>query len=177
MTHTEERWGSALAEHEEVVDDFCRVAAAFDPVTWRRPPSAGKWSPAAVVLHVCQAYEFGHAAVDTGAAMKPLVSPAVAWLSRSLLLPWFLTTKRFPRGARAPAEVVPDLAVAEQSTPAPIIDRLRRSSSDAADHLRRAAATSPELRITHAYFGPLTPLLALRLLSNHTRHHARGLIV
>jgi hypothetical protein len=27
----------------------------------------------------------------------------------------------------------------------------------------------------HAYFGPLTPRAALRMLSAHTRHHARTL--
>jgi hypothetical protein len=31
------------------------------------------------------------------------------------------------------------------------------------------------LRVQHACFGPLTPRATLRLLSAHTRHHARAL--
>ena len=175
MPDTDARWSSALAEYDEVVSGFCRLATTFDATTWRQPPIAGKWSPAAVSLHVCQAYEFGRDAVENGSEMKPLVSPAIAWLSRSLLLPWFLKTKQFPRGARAPAEVLPDLAEAERCTPASLVERLRQSSRDAAESLRRADVERPSVRIAHAYFGALTPLLALRLLSTHTRHHARAL--
>jgi hypothetical protein len=36
-----------------------------------------------------------------------------------------------------------------------------------------AGRSSP--RVVHAYFGAIAPRRALRLLSAHTRHHARGL--
>jgi hypothetical protein len=172
LTNTERRWSLALAEHDEVVGEFCRVAAAVDPATWQTPPAPGKWSPAAVVLHVCESYEFGLEALEKGAEMQLLVPPAVAWLARTLLLPWFLNTTQFPSGARAPREVVPDLVEAHRSTPASLVDRLRESSQAAARGLRRAAGERPALRIRHAYFGALSPLLAVRLLNAHTRHHA-----
>ena len=40
---------------------------------------------------------------------------------------------------------------------------------------RTPGAQRPAPRVAHAYFGALTPHAALRLLSAHTRHHARAL--
>jgi hypothetical protein len=128
-----------------------------------------------VVLHVCGAYEFARAAADGGAGMRPLVSRPAAWLGRTVLLPALLASGRFPRGAAAPAEVAPDLAEAARVTPAAAAERLARAAAAAAGALRRAAAERPSARVRHAYFGPLAPLDALRLVSAHTRHHARAL--
>jgi hypothetical protein len=106
--------------------------------------------------------------------MRLLVSPSRAWALRTLLLPVILLTGRFPRGVRAPVEVVPD-ARSERSLPDVEIARLQRVSGEAAVVLRRVADARPVPRPMHAYFGPLTPLTALRVLSAHTRHHARAL--
>jgi hypothetical protein len=42
--------------------------------------------------------------------------------------------------------------------------------------LRDRARTQPSFRCTHAYFGALRPWTTVRLLSAHTRHHAKGLL-
>lgn len=159
-----------------MVAELAQVAEHYDVTAWNQPLQPGKWSPAAMVLHVCRAYEFGREAVDQGATMRLLVPKPIAWASRTLLLPWFLRTKRFPRGVRAPREVVPDLAEAAASMKAALlVERLQRASRDASEVLRRAAEEQRQLRIGHAYFGPLTPLMALLLLTAHTRHHTRAL--
>lgn len=105
--------------------------------------------------------------------MQMLVSPARAWLSRRLLLPVILMTKWFPRGAKAPAEVVPSLPEAATLSAAQVSARLARSAREAVASLRRSDESTTPRRFVHAYFGPLDSLTTLRLLSAHTRHHTR----
>lgn len=162
-------------EHEIAVRTFLAACQEVTPANWQRAPAPGKWSPAAVVLHVCQAYELGRDAVAGGPGMQLRVAPPVAWFSRTLILPVVLATRRFPQGAAAPAEVVPDAAEARLLLPDAAAARLQRVAEQAAAALRRAAGERPAPRVTHAYFGALNPHATLRLLSAHTRHHARGL--
>ena len=72
-------------------------------------------------------------------------------------------------------EVVPDLAEARTLGQAAGVERLERVCADAATALRGAARKRPMPTAQHAYFGTLTPYIALRLLSAHTRHHGRAL--
>lgn len=169
------RWAAALEEHEFEVSAFVAACAQIEPLLWQRAPAPKKWSPAAVALHISRAYELGRAAVEGGPSMRLLVSPSVAWLSRMLILPVLLATRRFPQGVRAPREVVPDAVEAAALTQAAAAERIAGGASAAAIALRRAANAQPTPQITHAYFGTLTPHAALRLLSAHTRHHTRQL--
>lgn len=175
MTADSGRWGSAIAEHERVVADFVASIRRFDAGAWHRPPAPGRWSAAEVALHVCESYEFGIAAARGGPGMRLRTTPIVAWFARTILLPRLLARERFPRGASAPSEVRPDPQVALRLTPAEATSRLQDVAASAASALRTAADQGSGIRVTHAYFGPLTPLMALRLLSAHTRHHTRGL--
>lgn len=143
--------------------------------SWQESAVPGEWSAAALALHVCQSYEFGVAAATGGAGMRMRVPRVAAWFARTLLLPRMLAAERFPRGARAPAEVVPDPAETRRLTPDAAITRLRRIAGEALHALQDADRHRPSVRITHAYFGPLRPLEALRLLSAHTRHHTAGI--
>jgi hypothetical protein len=167
MTMTQQ-WESILAEHEDEVAKFAGVVRRLPAEEWTRSPSAGKWSPAAVALHVCMAYEFGAAAAAGGAPMRMRVNPLMAWAGRVLLLPLSLATRQFPRGASAPREVRPDPALVEQLDAEGAAMRLAGSAQAAATALHGA---EPGIRIGHAYFGMLTPRSTLRLLSAHTRHH------
>ena len=171
----ERRWTAALVEHETVMRAFLTACQGVAPAYWQRAPAPGKWTPAAVVLHVCQAYELGRDSVAGGPSMRLRVATPVAWFSRMLLLPVILATKRFPPRAIAPAEVVPDAAKAGLLLQDAAAARLERVSGRAAAALRRAAGERPVPRLTHAYFGALNPLATLRLLSAHTQHHARKL--
>ena len=102
------RWSAALREHESVVREFLAACGRIAPEYWQRAPVPGKWTAAAVVLHVCRAYELGRDAAAGGESMRLKVSPSAALISRMLILPVVLATHRFPRGARSPREVVPD---------------------------------------------------------------------
>jgi hypothetical protein len=175
MAVVPERWSAILAEHEREVVNFIASLQRVERSAWARPPAPGKWSPAAVALHVCEAYALGIDAAAGGPGMRLRVAPGTAWLSRTLLLPVLLATKHFPRGAAAPREVLPDLALAEQLAIPDAVERVRTAADEAALALRQASRERPKLRVAHAYFGPLTPRATLRLLSAHTRHHARAL--
>ena len=164
-----------MAEHETAVRSFVAVCERVAPGDWQRSPAPMKWSPAAVMLHVCRAYELGRDAVNGGKSMRLQVSRSSAWFSRTLVLPVILATNRFPRGAAAPVEVVPDAAEARLLMQDESTARLQHVAGQAASALREASRDRPSLRLTHAYFGPLSPHGTLRLLSAHTRHHARGL--
>ena len=170
------RWKRALAEHDEVISTFLVACQRVAPDDWHREPAPGKWSVAAIVLHICRAYELGRDAGDGGASMRMRVTPRVAWWSRKVLLPLMLATKRFPTGVRAPREVAPDVAEAQLLAPDDAASRVRRAAADGVASLRRAADVRPMPTFTHAYFGELAPYTALRLLSAHTRHHTRQLV-
>lgn len=169
------RWAAALADHEREVTRFLAVVARVDPAEWHRPRAPGKWSPAAEVLHVCRAYELAHHATDGGPGMRLLVSPRKALLLRRSMLPLILATKRFPHGVPAPREVVPDMDESAEIAPAASIQRFTSATDAAALALHDIDTAQPAFRVTHAYFGPLAPRTVLRLLSAHTRHHARAL--
>jgi hypothetical protein len=171
----ERRWNAALAEHEIVVREFLAACERVDPADWQRPRAPGKWSPAAVALHVCRVYELGRDAMTGGQSMRLKISQPAAWFLRTLMLPAIFATKRFPRGAPAPVEVAPDAAEARLLMQDAAATRLQRVADQAAAALRRAAAERAAVSFTHAYFGRLAPHATLRLLSAHTRHHARGL--
>jgi hypothetical protein len=111
-----------------------------------------------------------------GPSMRLRVSKHYAWLLRTLMLPVIVATKRFPRGARAPREVAPDLEEAKLLTPNAAAARLKRVADEAAAAFRQAGRDRSAPLMTHAYFGALTPYAALRMLSAHTRHHARTLL-
>jgi hypothetical protein len=164
-----------MREHHAVVRECVAAMQAIEPRDWWRIPSPGSWSPATVALHLCVSYELGRTVTTGGGGMRLRTSPAFAWLLRSFLLPYMLATKRFPRGVRAPREVRPDEAEASRLTREDASERLTRVAGEAADALRELGKQRTEVRFTHAYFGPLTPLTTLRLLSAHTRHHARRL--
>jgi hypothetical protein len=169
------RWSAALREHETAVREFLAACGRIAPDGWQHAPAPSKWTAAAVVLHVCRAYELGRDAAAGSPGMRLKVSPTAALVSRMLILPVVLATHRFPRGARSPREVFPDASEASLLLQDVAIRRLGDAAKQAARGLRQAAAGRPVPRVTHAYFGPLAPLATLRLLSAHTVHHARDL--
>ncbi len=169
------RWSAALREHETAVREFLAACGRIAPGDWQHARIPGKWTAAAVVLHVCRAYELGRDAAAGSPGMRLKVSPTAALVSRMLILPAVLATHRFPRGARSPREVFPDAGEASLLLPDAAARRLHEAAAQAAEELRRSAGRRPVPRVTHAYFGPLAPLATLRLLTAHTVHHARDL--
>jgi hypothetical protein len=175
MLRSERRWNAALAEHEGVVREFLEICSRCAPSDWHVEPAPEQWSTAAVALHICRTYEMAMDAMQGGPSMGLRVSKPYAWLLRTFMLPAILATKRFPRGVRVPREVAPNLEEAKRLTPAAAARRLKLVAAEAAAKIRRTGRNRPAPLMTHAYFGPLAPYTALRLLSAHTQHHTRVL--
>jgi hypothetical protein len=169
-------WSGALAEHDRVLAQFVQAVAQVSAAKWAESEAPGRWSVAQVVLHVIASYQFGLDAARGGAGMRMRTARPVAWFARTVLLPRVLANERFPLGARAPAEVWPDAEAARSLTVADAIARLERVAGECVEALRYAGESTPRVRVTHAYFGPLRPYEALRLLSAHTRHHGGGVV-
>lgn len=165
------RWTKALTEHDEVFGQFLHTARQFDDDQWQRAPAAGRWSAAALTLHVADSYRFGRDAASGGPGMRMVAPRPVAFVSRSLVLPVMLVLHRFPREAPAPVEVRPDVTAAQALPRNVLLARLERDAADALQALQQPHASG----VTHAYFGSLSPYWALRLLTAHTRHHTTGL--
>lgn len=163
-------WTAALDEHELVLRAYLAHAVAVPGAKWTVARAPGKWSTADLTLHLALAYESG-IPDGPGPAMRLVSSPASAWLARTFYLPLMFATRTFPRNAPAPREVRPDSIIASTTPRGELLARLDASAAATARALRAAADTRPQVRIMHAYFGALTPLPALRLLSAHTRHH------
>lgn len=172
---SERGWIRARAEHREALARFASAVAAVPDRAWALPTAEGKWSPAAIALHVVRAYELGDVAMHGGPGMRLRVRPWQAWMLRRLVLPYVLATGRFPRGAEAPAEVVPDLGEASQLNATAASRRLDVAAAAALESIVSAGQRPRPPRARHAYFGELSPLATLRLLSAHTRHHASAL--
>lgn len=168
-------WAHARAEHDEVVREFMAMIDRMPDDRWTRAPRPNKWSAATLTDHISVTYAYGSNAATTGRGMRLLVPRPLAWAARTFILPRMLDSKRFPRGAEAPAEVRPTDIHATMVGKA---DAKRQLESRAAECLAAFDAawnTTPALTITHAYFGPLPLLQTLRMLNAHTRHHTQGM--
>jgi hypothetical protein len=168
-------WASAVRQHEAAVADFIACLRRVPADAWHRPTAPGKWSPAAVALHVAHAYEFGYDAVTRGAAMRPRVSPLHAWFLRTVVIPVVLVVGRFPGGAESPDEVAPDDGEAAVLSPEQAIARVGSAAALATESAFDVSRGPAAPAIMHAYFGRLPALTAFRFVSTHTRHHLRAL--
>lgn len=163
------RWARVLEDHDASAQRFATRVRGTPEARWHVPRGPGRWSPAEEALHVALTYETGLAMLTQGAVMRPRVSPGRARLLRWLALPVMLRTRWFPR-AKAPAEVRPGIEAATL-TPVDVADRIERAAAALGAATRTA---DPAKCLVHAYFGPITPETALRMLAAHTRHHDRS---
>jgi hypothetical protein len=167
-------WTRALTEHATALEAFIARIDAIPDAVWHRERAPGKWSPAALALHVIDSYRLGHAAIRSGGGgMRLRVAPWKAWLYQTIYFRIMLALGRFPQGAPAPSEVRPDLEAATRLDRAEAVAALRREAELAVAAL---LAAPPSARFVHAYFGGLSPHMTLRLLGAHTRHHAGGMV-
>jgi hypothetical protein len=160
-----------MADHAATVDQFVQVVRRLPPQTWSRPLGPGKWSPAEVTSHVIEAYQVLRSELGGAAGMRMLGSPFRRWLLRHMTMPGLLAGRPFPSGVRAPRETRPREIT---KNPAEALAALTSSAEAFTQELTTRAAAGP-VRLTHAYFGPLSPRQGLQLLTVHTRHHARQL--
>jgi DinB superfamily len=168
-------WNAARAEHHEVVAEFLATINTFPEERWHSAPRPNKWSAATLADHVTVTYTYGRNAATTGTGMRLLVPRPLAWAARTFILPRMLSSKRFPRGAEAPAEVRPVVANSATLSKERAAAELTARAAEALAAFERAVQERPTMTVTHAYFGPLPLVQTLRMLNAHTRHHAQGM--
>ncbi|HET6779058.1 MAG TPA: DinB family protein [Gemmatimonadales bacterium] len=164
-------WARLLEEHARALQEYCAAASALERAIWMAPVAPGKWSPAEITAHVAEAYRVLSAELGGADGMRLRGSRLQRLVLRYTVLPRLLTGKPFPPGARAPREICPTEIIED---PALAVATLLNLAEQFTRDVTERAAT-PGVRLTHAYFGRLSPRQGLELSTAHTRHHARQL--
>jgi len=160
-----------MKNHASAVGEFVESAQRFPDPAWTRPLAPGKWSPAEITSHLTQTYKVLCRELHGEPGMQLRGSRWQRWLFRRTILPGILRGGVFPVGARAPKEIRPSEI---QHDPVAALPALT-AGADAFVRELSARAADRRLRLSHAYFGPMSALQSLRLATVHTRHHARQL--
>ncbi len=160
----------AVAEHRRAVADCVAAIREVAPDDWREPARPGGWTRAEIAEHLAMSYAppLSELAGGPGFAVR-----LPGW--KRQLLRWVVLPKirrgGFPKGAPAPREVRPASASPDPERAA------LRLSEQAQSFLERldTACRERAVRLTHAYFGKLSAVDAVRLLTSHANHHRRQL--
>jgi hypothetical protein len=164
-------WPGLVEEHARAIDEYRLAVGALERTRWTTPIAPGKWSPAEVTAHVAEAYRVLSAELGGGQGMGLRGSRLQRLFLRHSILPRLLTGAPFPPGVRAPRETRPTEIVEDSAAAlATLVNRAEQFTRDLTER-----ATMPGVRLTHAYFGRLSPRQGLKLSTVHTRHHARQL--
>jgi hypothetical protein len=171
MSRLPSDWSRLTADHRAALDQFIATARQLPPTSWARPLGDGKWSPAEISNHLIASYRILRTELAGGQGMALRLGPLRRWLLRHTMLPRILKSGTFPAGARAPRETRPssDLAALPDA-----LETLTREANALVEELTTRASRR-RVRLTHAYFGPMSARQSLRILAAHIRHHARQL--
>jgi hypothetical protein len=136
-----------------------------------RPLTPGKWSPADITSHLTESYQVLHSELRGSPGMRLLGSPLQRWILRVRTMPRILSGSPFPPGVRAPKETRPRVVEAD---PEKALALLSSRAEMFVQELTEQRAHG-RVRVSHAYFGLLSAEDGMRLVTVHTRHHARQL--
>jgi hypothetical protein len=161
-----ERLAHVSDEHRRAIGDCAESIRSVSLRDWTVACAEGKWSPAQIAEHLRMAYDPPLAELGGGAGF----ALRLPWWKRRLLrwkaLPLILRGG-FPKGAPAPREIRP---TSHSATPDEAASLLPRAAEEFLRELAETARRRP-VRLTHPYFGGLTALETVTLLTSHARHH------
>lgn len=163
------RWSEALRIHGSAVSSFASAAESLEPEAWARPLAEGKWSPAQVTDHLIRTYDVILGEIAGGGGMKIRTSFLLRLLLNLTYKPRILRGGWFPARAPAPPEIRPRKERLPEQASAVALFRQR------AEEYEKAMQGRPEARLTHAYFGRLTPAEGILFCARHIEHHRRQL--
>jgi hypothetical protein len=164
-------WTELQNDHARAIQEYITAAGALTPGAWMEPLAPGKWTPAEITAHVSEAYRVLNAELAGHEGMRLLGSRLQRLVLRHTVLPRLLAGSPFPPGVRAPRETRPREIVADRGVALPALVHLAESFTRELTE----QSTRRTVRLTHAYFGAMSPRQGLALLTVHTRHHARQL--
>jgi uncharacterized damage-inducible protein DinB len=161
-----ERLEREALRHRQAIASCAATIRAVPAAAWTRERAAGKWTPAQIAEHLRIAYEPLLAEVGGGAGM----ALRLPWWQRRLVR-WrylgLILRGGFPKSAPAPREIRP---TGHSASPEEAANRLSENAAQFLDRLGDAALRGP-VQLTHPYFGGLSALQILQLLTSHARHH------
>jgi DinB superfamily len=166
---TDADWQSRCEDHEREISRFLRDADRLDDVAWTRKPAPGKWSPGQIAEHLVLSYAAMRRELAGGTGLRLRSRFWRRLLIRWRFLPVVLKERRLPAGAPAVREIRP----AEEPRPRAVVTGdLRDQATLFEQELGRARAAGGG-RLTHPFFGRLSPAEALRFVAVHAAHHRR----
>jgi hypothetical protein len=164
------RWQARREEHAAALERFLAEVRGLDEAAWRHSPAPGKWCPGQIAEHLLLAYDAMLRELDGGAGMR--VRPR-GW--RLLLLRWRVLPRVLAEGRLPLAPAVRELRPApEPRARAVVAAELRERGGRFDEALTRSFAAGAG-RLTHPFFGSLSALQTLRLVTIHIDHHAQQL--
>jgi DinB family protein len=164
-------WNALVADHSLALQEFALTSRKVPSHLWHQPIAAGKWTPGQVANHLRESYRVLRGELGGAPGMELRLGPVKRWGLRRTLLPRILLTGNFPAGARAPKETRPGEVGGD---PASSIQDLTTEAEGFVHELTERSQRG-RVRLTHAYFGRMSPRQTLLLVTVHTRHHARQL--
>ena len=164
-------WTSRCADHQREIGLFLADAERLDEAAWGRKPAPGKWSPGQIAEHLVLSYAAMRRELAGGTGLRLRTKLWRRLLIRWRFLPMILKAGRLPPGAPAVREIRPAEEPRAQSV---VTGELRDLATRFEQELGQARETGGG-RLTHPFFGRLTPLEAIRFVAVHAAHHRRQL--
>jgi hypothetical protein len=165
-------WGRLVAQHSAALQEFVLLARRVPTDRWNKPVAPGKWTPAEITTHLSESYQVLRGELAGRPGMQLRLSRLQRWVLRHTMLPRILASGKFPAAARAPKETRPREVQVDAA------GALHRLSTEADAFVQELSDPSRRgARLTHAYFGAMSAQQSLRMVTVHTRHHARQLAV
>jgi hypothetical protein len=167
----EKEWTETIEKHRAAVADYVQAASKIDEQAWRLPVAAEKWTPAQITEHLILAYQMLGKQIRGEQSLKTQYGFPLRQILRLALLPKIYRTRRLPRGAKAPPEIVPEDSAMPRQTALKQLEEM----SAAFENEILSRRNDESFRLTHHVFGDLKPLKAIDFVTIHTEHHARQL--
>lgn len=154
--------------HAAAVEDFAAAAQRVPAAAWLSPRAEGKWSPAEIVEHLNTTYAVVLDELAGGPGMQIRTKWWQRWLLYFTIRRRILIGRGFPAGARAPREVRPATAPADQGGAIAAFRELARKFEAA---VGSAVESGRRTHITHAYFGRSSAVTGMLFAARHIEHH------
>ncbi len=167
----ENEWTEVMERHRSAVALFVQFAATIPENVWLTPIEDEKWTPAQITEHLILTYQVFLNQMRGEQNIKTVHSSFVRWLLRLFILPIIYWRRKLPRGAQAPAEILP---IEANKTREAALEQLKK----AIDEFESEASerrNEESLRLTHHVFGKIKLIEGIDLAAIHTEHHARQL--
>jgi len=168
---SEKQWTEVMERHRAAVANYLQIASEINAVNWRIPVEVEKWTPAQITEHLILTYQVFVKQIGGEQNIEMVYGFLLRRVLRLVVLTKIFRTRRFPRGAKAPKEILP---TESNQTLEAALKQLEESAGEF-EMTASAHRNEKNLRLTHHVFGEIKLLEAVDLAAIHTEHHTRQL--